>query len=102
GEAVGEGVGGQVAELVGLDLRRRGGLAAQAPAPLAGGGVDRGQGRTAGIRGHASATEGGQRAPALGQGVAAAAQRVARLEQGGQVGRQCAGAVVRRRREHRR
>ena len=101
-DPVGVGVGEQVAQFVGLDVRRRRGLAAQASAPLPGRRVDRRQRRTAGIGRHAAAAEGGQRAPAFGQRVAAAAQRITGFDQCGQVGRQRLLPWGTRRQQHRR
>ena len=101
-DPVGKGVGEQVAQFVRLDVRRRRGLAAQAPAPLPGRRVDRRQRRTAGVGRHAATAEGGQRTPAFGQRVAAAAQRIAGLDQRGQVGRQRLLPWGTRRQQHRR
>ena len=89
GDAIGEGMRQQVAQRMRRHRGRRRCIAAQAPSPLFRCGVDRGQRRTAGIRGHAPIAECGQCLPALGQCITARAQRIARFHQRRQIAGQC-------------
>jgi hypothetical protein len=72
----------QVAQCVRRGLGRRRVIAAQAPPPVPGSRIDRGQGGPVRVRPAAPAAEGGQRLPALGDGIAAGPQGIAAFDQG--------------------
>ena len=101
-DPVGKGVCKQIAQFVRLDAGRRRSLAAQAATPLLGGGINGGQPAAVGIARRAASAERGQCAPAGRQRVTALAQRVARFQQGGQIGGQRLRAGIGRCQQHRR
>ena len=85
GDAVRERMRKQVAQRMRRCIHGRRRIATQASPPLLGCRIDRGQRGAIGIGGNTTVAERRQRLPALGQRIAARAQRIARFDQGGEV-----------------